>query len=489
MLNRLSNARLEKWIQVLWGLVLLSVPVTSFRWLPSVIGRTLVRPLAFYPLVLLIPVLLLYLMRTKTFRWPRPSAPLIGFILVALISTFAGGLYAPLELRGQTYWGWALRTWISLAIGMGFFWVSVLVSRSEEFLRKSLPWMYAGLVVTILWGGIQAIAQNTSLIDLAWVNKVQLTFSIRPLVSRRVSGLAYEPSWLADQVVMFYFPWLFAALVTRFRVMKYKWFEPVLSLGTLFLLLLTYSRSGLLGLLFAAFVVLLTVGRGLLSKIWTWFWQPLVSPKAAGRAGRVLLLLLIIVLLISAVWWLSRYSYFSSLWSSDLSQGFRSYVQDLAAGPRLAYIESGLEIFRLHPWLGVGMGGSSFYLIQNLPSWAYRDSFEIALLFNPQSNLMPNVRSQYIRLLSETGLIGFWLYIAFMGSILGSIRKMFLSGRKLLVYASIAGLTAWLAIMLRQFTQSSFTSPVIWITLGMVVGYAQQVPDTTGKSEAQKESS
>lgn len=487
MLKWLNNERLENWMQVLWGLVLLSVPVTSFRWLPNVFGKTLVRPLAFYPLALLIPVLALYLFRTRSFRWPVQSTPLIAFILAALISTILGGLNAPLALRGQTYWGWALRAWISLAIGMGFFGVSVVLTRSEEGLRRSLPWVYAGLAVTILWGGIQAIALNTSLIDPAWVNKLQLTFSIRPLVNRRVSGLAYEPSWLADQIVMFYFPWLFAALMTRFRLLKYTWLEPVLSLGAFSLLLLTYSRSGLLGLLFAVFIVLLTVGRGLISKTWAWFWTPVVSPQVPGRWLRVLLLILVVLLIIASIWWFARYDYFSSLWSSDLSQGFRSYVQDIAAGPRLAYIEGGLEIFRLHPWLGVGLGGSSFYLLENLPNWAFGDSFEIAQLFSPQSNLMPNVRSQFIRLLSETGIIGFWLYIAFMFSILGSIRKMLHSGRKLMIYTSVAGLTAWLAIMLRHFSQSTFTSPVIWITLGMVVGCAQLDSGSSGIEKTQKE--
>ena len=80
-----------------------------------------------------------------------------------------------------------------------------------------------------------------------------------------------------------------------------------------------------------------------------------------------------------------------------------------------------------------------------------------------------------IRLLSETGFLGFWLYLTFMISILGSIRKMFLSRRTLMVYASVAGLTAWPAIILRQFTLSTLTAPVIWVSLGMVVGYAHHV--------------
>ena len=57
-------------------------------------------------------------------------------------------------------------------------------------------------------------------------------------------------------------------------------------------------------------------------------------------------------------------------------------------------------------------------------------------------------------------------YFVFNISILGSIRKMFLSRKKLMVYASVAGLTAWPAIILRQFTLSTLTAPVIWVSWG-----------------------
>lgn len=54
---------------------------------------------------------------------------------------------------------------------------------------------------------------------------------------------------------------------------------------------------------------------------------------------------------------------------------------------------------------------------------------------------------------------------------------MFLSRRKLMIYASVAGLIAWPAVILRQFTLATLTSPVMWISLGMAVGYAHHVLD------------
>ncbi len=468
----LSNDRLEKWMQLLWGIVLLFMPVSSFRWLPSVIGSTQVRPLAFLPLALLVPLLGVYLLRTRSLRWPAELTPLLAFLLAAAVSTGLGGLYAPLALRGHSYWEWALRAWLSLLIGMGFFSVAVMMAGSKDFLRRSLPWLYAGLAITICWGVLQAVAQNTSLISVKALNKIQLAISIRGILDQRVSGFAYEPSWLGDQITILYFPWLFAAVITNYRATRHKWLEPVLVVGALGLLLLTYSRSGILGLVFSVAVAKVTVGRDLIRRVWAWFWSPFKSTERRGLWLRVAILLLIVLILVGALWWFNRLDYFSNLWNADLSSGLAGYFEDVAAGARYAYSVAGFNVFSLHPWFGVGLGGSSFYLFDQLPDWALSGAYEVAQQLSPDSHLMPNVRNMYVRFLSETGIVGFWLYLAFMISILGSIRKMALSNRMSLAFVAAAGMTAWASIALRLMTQSTLTSPVIWTMLGMVVGYA-----------------
>ncbi len=427
-------------------------------------------------------MLVVYLWKTKSFRWPAQTAPLLGFLLVALISTVVGGLSAPLDLRGKTYWMWALRAWLSLGIGMGFFWVSVYLSRSEEFLRKSLPWLYTGLAISIVWGVIQAIALNTALISLELVNKIQLSFSIREVAGRRIFGFAYEPSWLADQMTIFYFPWLFASLLTRMRISKYRWLEPVLALGAIGLLLLSYSRSGVIGLVVSVAVALLTVGRGLLVGAWSWFWGPFVLPgdprpvepgpdhsngdPDAGRGFPVA----------------GSLSVFCQSVGCRLEQwpgGLCARHRCRSAGR--VYPGRG-EYLQPEALVGCRAGGEQFLSLRTFACLGADQSLRDRPAVQPPSTTIPNVRNLIIRLLSETGIIGFWFYLAFNISILGSIRKMFLSRKKLMVFASVAGLTAWPAIILRQFTLSTLTAPVIWVTLGMVVGYAHHVLDVPEKS-------
>ena len=57
---------LEKLARFLWGAALFTLPVTSFRYFPFLGETTYVRPLAFYPIAFLIPLLLIQTLRGKS---------------------------------------------------------------------------------------------------------------------------------------------------------------------------------------------------------------------------------------------------------------------------------------------------------------------------------------------------------------------------------------------------------------------------------------
>jgi O-antigen ligase len=95
---------------------------------------------------------------------------------------------------------------------------------------------------------------------------------------------------------------------------------------------------------------------------------------------------------------------------------------------------------------------------------------EIARQLSPDNSLYPNPKNLYIRLLAETGLIGFFLFIAFQFSILGdAIRAL---GQTLGVrrYLGIASIFTWIALIFYNMTQDSFATPNLWINLGILVG-------------------
>lgn len=469
-----SSPRLEQATRCLWGLVLLTLPVTTFRYVPDFMGRTLVQPLAIYPLAILIPLLVYRFIRARRFPLPSNIRILLAFLLFALAASLVGGLFAPLPLRESTFDERVLRGWFSLLVGVLFFFAAFWMNRSEADLQYSLKWIYAGLILTILWSLVQAIAINTSLIPRNLVNQIQLSFSSRPLLPRRISGFAYEPAWLADQIVIFYLPWLFAAILRRRPLFRRYWLEPLLFLLSVAILIFTYSRGGLLSAILCTLLVFLLLGRDLLRSVWAWFSAPFpnITKRAANFPAlliRVGLLVLLAAGLISAGGFLSRYEYFARIWELSGDETLVDYLVDISAGPRLAYAIAGYRVYEEAPFTGVGLGASGLYLFPRFPEWSFATP-EVARQLSPDSNQIPNVKSFYIRLLAETGLPGFWLFVVFFISFLAMVRRLAASNHAFLHFVSVAGLFAWLGIAFRNLTQDSFTIPIMWVILGVLVG-------------------
>src|SRR5687768_8234571 len=263
----------KKLTRFLWGAALFTLPVTSFRYFPFLGDATYVRPLSLYPIAFLLPLLLIQLMRGKASIPPTGTlTPLLAFVLLALTATSLGVLLDPLPLRGQDYFGRAIRAWATLVIGLSFFVAAAWMNRNEEDLRFTLKWLLAGFVLDVLWSGVQSLAFYTPLLKKVTVTHWQRAFSMRELVkTNRVSGMAYEPAWLAGQIATLYLPWLFASLLTRLRVTRFKWLEMILIGFAALLLLATFSRGGLLTAVGAFLLTLLFVGRAELRAAGAWF--------------------------------------------------------------------------------------------------------------------------------------------------------------------------------------------------------------------------
>ncbi|MCW5875534.1 MAG: O-antigen ligase family protein [Anaerolineales bacterium] len=468
MAELLSTPRLQRAARLFWGLLLFTIPVTSFRYMPDVLGATLVRPLAFYPLVLLVPVLLLLFLRQRRIALPPNFNLLLAFLLFAMLTTLLGALLAPFPLRDALYGDRTLRAWLSLLIGLAFFFSAFWMTRSQTDFRASLRWLYAGLSLLVVWGLIQAVAQNTSLISRSLVSDIQELFSIRPLVPRRVSGFAYEPSWLGDQISIFYFPWLLASLLNGYSIFKRRWVELVLFVLTWAVLLFSYSRGGMIIGLSCTAVVALLMGRAWLTTAWRWFSRPLRQSSLASIGLRAGLVFILIFSVFFAFNFLSDYEYFASLWDFDRDHAL-DYVINISAGPRLGYGIAGFQVFSEHPFTGVGFGAAGLYLFPEYPDWVIHTP-EVARHISPDSTLIPNIKSLYVRLLAETGLFGFWLFAVFFLSFFAALRRMAISGDKFLRFVATAGLFALFAVAIRNTTQDSLTFPIMWITLGILAG-------------------
>jgi len=466
-------------MRVLWAATLLTMPVTSFRYFPGLGETTYVRPLAFYPLALLLLVFVIQLLRKKiSVPWAGSMIVLGIFLLALLAATVFGVLHAPLELRGQTYWDRAIRAWITVVIGLSFFVTAAWMNRHEGDLKFSVRWLLAGFVLDIAWSGVQALAFSTPLLKKVTVTHWQLAFSMRELVkTNRVSGLAYEPAWLAGQIATVYLPWLFAAVLTKTHFTRFKWLEALLLGLSGLLLLATYSRGGLVTALGAVGLTFFLVGWDIIRAGWRWFYTGF---RRNGRTGsswllalslRLGLILAILAVLTGAFLFLGQKGYMARLWNSQ-AESLEDFIIENSAGARAAYNWAGLATYDEHPWLGVGLGASGFYMYNNLPDWALTTVPEIARQLDPSNHLYPNPKNMYVRMLAEGGLLSFALFLAFLAGLLGDALS-FLRKPGLLRFLGIAGLCSWLAIALYNITQDSFATPNIWVNLGILVGMSR----------------
>jgi O-antigen ligase len=464
-----SEISVAKTTRFLWGAALFTLPITSFRYFPFLGDATYVRPLSLYPIVLLLPLLFIQLRQGKT-SVPRAGtlAPLLGFLLIALTATSIGILLDPLPLRGQEYFGRVIRAWATLVIGLSFFLAAVWMNRNEEDLRFSIKWLLAGFVMDVLWSGVQSLAFYTPLLKKVTVTHWQRAFSMRELVkTNRVSGMAYEPAWLAGQIATVYLPWLFASLLTRLRITRFKWLEMSLLGFAVLLLLATFSRGGLLTAVGASALTFLFVGRTELQAGWSWF------VSGFQRGNNSLLRVGVIVLFVSALagagLFLSQKGYITRLFNTR-AESLEDFIIENSAGARAAYTFGALGAYEESPITGVGLGASGFYIYDHLPDWALTTVPEIARQLSPDNRLYPNPKNLYVRLLAETGLIGFFVFIAFLfstlGDALGALGSKTVFGR----YLGIAGIFSWFAIALYNIPQDSFATPNIWINFGILVG-------------------
>jgi len=445
-------------------MAMLTVPVTSFRYFPGMGEGTFVRPLAFYPIGLLMAVIVVQLWRRRV-SLPRSGVwiPLSAWVLFMLAASSFGALLDPLPLRGQDYFGRTIRAWATIVIGLSFFITAVWMNCNEDDLRFTLKWLFAGFVIDICWSGVQSLAFYSPLLDKEMVAHWQRAFSMRELVrTNRVSGMAYEPAWLAGQITTIYMPWLFAALLTRMRTTRFKWHEIVLFGFAMLLLLATYSRGGLLTGIIALGLTLLFVGRAEMRTAWCWFVN-------GGIWLRLVVVIVILGGLTGAGLFLSRKGYITRLFNSNAAS-IEDFIIQNSAGARAAYTFGALGAYDESPWFGVGMGASGFYIYDHLPDWAMTTVPEIAKQLSPDSRLYPNPKNMYARLLAETGLIGFFLFLAFQFYVLGDVLAVLQKQEMWLRFVGVAGFFSWIAIMLTNATQDSFAIPNIWLNFGIIAG-------------------
>lgn len=471
MKHWLSAHTLNKFLLILWGLLFFTLPVTSFPYFPSGIGgKTLVRPLALYPLIAIF--LIAIIPRLFKRRLPATFLPLFAFAIAALISSIIAFSFELESLRGVTLSSRFIRNIATLGIGIAFYLTTAMLHDNWHHLKFSLRWIYLGFSVALLWGSLQAVyvaIDSPSYFKL--ISFLQSFISTRKLFPTRISGLTYEPKWFAEQICFLLLPWLLSSILTGRSVFTWrrKWLtvELLLLIWSTIILVFTFSRTGLavLGLLLVLSFIFVRLRRK----------GSVGTPKR--RKVWIFLELVLVVFGILAVFFAagSQNPYFSRFWRyfTEARQRNRTYFEYIAFQQRFVYLETAINIFAAYPAFGVGLGNYAFFFDEMLPVRIYSQP-EVIRQSTPteERDSLITPKNLLARLLAETGLLGTITFLGFIVAVASCSAALWFSRGPEEQFWGIGGVLAMIIFAILMFTFDSFAIPNMWIVFGMITSAA-----------------
>lgn len=460
---------------VMWRLFLLFLPVTSFRYFPEGFGGgTLVRPLSVYPLVFL----LIFVTLPRLFKSiPKTVLSLAPFILVALASSLLSLLSGVEPSLGVTVIDRVLRALVTLAIGVAIYLAVALTPRTPDDLRQALRWIYGGFTLAYAWGTAQMVfILHYNHAYFALLNRIQRAFSMRKLFPTRISGMTYEPNWFAEQICFFMLPWLFAAVLNNYSIFSWRWrkitVEWLLLGWSVILMVFTYSRAGLANLLVLTVLTLMLFQARVLARK-----QKSGSRFKVGLIGFAEVSLAVVILLGGMYFAGSKNEFFARMWkywTQNKQTSVSRYLEYIGFGARIAYSEAALRTYAYAPVLGVGLGNYAFYFEEMVPDQPLARTPELMNIISPEEgrNRLITVKNFYLRLLSETGLVGFASFVLFLMAIFGCVLFLWLSSDAQQKFWGTGGMLGIIVFVVSAFTFDSFTLPNMWVVFGLITAAA-----------------
>lgn len=487
ILSRQKIVASIRWI--MWRLFLLFLPVTSFKYFPEGFGGgTLVRPLSVYPLIFL---LILVVIPRLWKPIPKTILALAPFILIAFASSLLSLLSGIEPSLGVTVLDRVLRALVTLMIGVAIYLAVALTPRTVEDLRQSLRWIYAGFSLAYAWGTAQMIFvlhYNHTYFSL--LNRIQRSFSMRKLFPTRISGLTYEPNWFAEQICFFMLPWLLAAVLNGYSVFNWRWrkitVEWLLLGWSVILMVFTFSRAGLANLLVLTVLTLLIYQSNVLSgkkqpvsRLRNWF----IGIAEATVA---------VVVLVGGIYFAgTKNEFFARMWKywiDNEKPTISRYLEYIGFGARIAYSEAALNTYAVAPIFGVGLGNYAFYFEEMIPDQPLARTPELMRIISPEDgrDRLITVKNFYLRLMSETGLVGLATFLAFLIAIAGCTLFLWLSHDIQHKFWGTGGVLGIIVFIISAFTFDSFTLPNMWVLFGLITAsawiyskQADQIADNT----------
>jgi O-antigen ligase len=153
--------------------------------------------------------------------------------------------------------------------------------------------------------------------------------------------------------------------------------------------------------------------------------------------------------------------------SRDKENPVLTYFNNLQFGERAVYWLAGWEIFGDHPVFGVGLGNAGFFFPSKITPYGWT-LIEIRRLMY-EYNVLLNIKSLWVRILAETGITGFSLFVSWMIFLIIAFIRSLNASNGLHRTLTLAGIFVIAALPAEGFSIDSFALPFLWISLGLAV--------------------
>jgi len=484
-------------VWMIWGLLLLVLPITSLPLLADIAGGSTVNPAAAIPLLLLVPLWLIpYFIKRGTLR--TETLPLFGFIAVALIASLIAYFAPILPWKGQTILSRELRSWLTLAAGVSFYIVTLTIVRDEASLKKTIRLINIGAAIMLIWGLVQGgfiLLYSGHFPPIIW--RIHEFISIRNISQNQITGFAYEASWFAHQLNILYFPLWLGMMISMNSLHKWKIGryipEILLFLVGVFALFFSRSRMGLISFLLIMGVLAFKLIFRTIKSVQVWIRRNVSIGTGLQRRivielvplfFVVITLILLLGLAVGVLyigskidprlerifmieWPKSTPLTPSAIWGQIQARLNVDFANFLMFAERTFYWSAASRVYNENPLVGVGLGNAGFFFPEYMPalSWSFP---EVVDVLRDGTSMFPNPKNLWLRLLAETGIVGFTFFIVWILCIFSRAWKLSRERTSYFRAIGLAGILGCAVLVVEGFSIDTFGLPYMWVLFGLV---------------------
>jgi O-antigen ligase len=462
------------WVLLVGLLPFSSVPLVSYLVHSDSVAAPSALPLFWLSLIWFIPFII------KGGRLPHVTLGALALTLVALISSAAAFFIDVPSFKGISILSREMQALLTLAIGMAFYLVVSAWPRDTRKLHITLQVINISGGLMLAWAVLEAYYMFKVGVMPAWMEHIQNVVDLKGFYPTRVSGVAYEPSWYGHMLNILYLPIWLAATLKGYTAQRYRLIgitlENVLLVAGVGTLFLSFSRVGWLALGLVLVYLLISAALWIGGRLHRWIIDHLhLHATSRWLVSTGVSAVLVVAFLggfgagfFEVVRFGGHYDpRLQKIFSTDLFEGgIYKAANNMSFAERLVFWASGWEVFNDHPVLGVGLGNAGYYFPAKMPTFGW-SLVEVRTDIFLETTL-PNTKSIWARLLSETGLLGFTCWLVWLYMLWQSTRYLRTSQDKMLRSIGLAGMLALIALLVEGFSIDSFALPYIWVIMGIV---------------------